>query len=227
MDPEDLLVIKQALEDSPRVDAERIDVIFAPEESAVMLVGAAGDFAEAAAAESIASQYADRVLNELRIDPWLREGIPHSGELEPTVPAEGEVLVGAPDMLAGPEPESMTDQLEGFSDNQPWDPPEQPMLPPTAAEWAARASMGDGDVPEDEPAGEADTEGVRRTDYAAPDLTREELAMGLRGARVPSLPPDTDPATLAVPDPTATERTEPAFADEEPGPELLPGATPG
>jgi hypothetical protein len=150
MDREDLLAIRQALQDAPQVDAGRIDVGVSSDGTAVTLVGAVAD-AEAAAAELIASGYADRVLNELRIDPGLREGISRSVEIEPALPAEGEVLVGSTDMLAGPEPEAMTDQLEALAESQPWDPPDEPWLPPTP-ESAGTVSLGDGELPgDDEP----------------------------------------------------------------------------
>jgi hypothetical protein len=225
MDPEDLRAIRQALEDSPRVEASRITVGYAragPGEGlggTVRLSGAVGDSTEAAAAETIASEYAPRVVNHLRIDPGLREGIASHPPWEAAVPVEGEVLVGSPDMLSGPEPETMADQLEALSDNQPWDPPSQPWMAPTPAEAVEPRYDGDPDDDEEEDPTLGDES------PSAPDLSADQLRQGVTGARAPSLGPEAavEPAEWRLADPSPASAAPDGDAPSKDYPEMSLG----
>ncbi len=219
IDPDDLASIKARLDESDRVDARRIELT--SEQDAVILRGAVAEPEEAEAAALLVEQVADRVVNELRIDEGLREGIDEPVDAEEAVPVENEILVGSPDMLAGPDAEITSDVSRALEENEPWDPPDEPHLAPTHDEYAGAASPGsEGDVvdaPED----------LSRAEYAAADLTKEELAS--HGADVPSL----DPASVAepsepTPDPAGVDRfgrRPPEGADDFPP--LVPGTETG
>ena len=223
IDPDDLAAIKERLDDSDRVDARRVEL--AAEGDTVVLRGAVAEPEEAAAAALIVEQVAERVVNELRIDTNLREGVEDPVDAEQVVPVENEILIGSTDMLAGPDATITSDMAEALQENEPWDPPDEPSLAPMQDQHERHVISGDGGEITNEDPGE-----VSRSDYAAADLTQEEL-MG--DASVPSLDPDSvaEPG-LATPDPVGVDRfgrRPPEGADDfpplVPGTETGPGAT--
>jgi BON domain len=209
MDPDDLAQIREALDNEERVDARRIDLDVRGD--AVVLHGLVAGPDEAMAAEIIAGEFADRVINELRLDEGQREGVDTPRDVEVAIPAENEVLIGSTDMLAGPEAEITSDMAEAFAENEPWDPPDAPSMGLTAAEQVSHVSSGDAS----EHAGEdPDPDSVSRSDFSLPDLTREDLEAAARGEPLSTLDPDAvAPPPLAEPDPIGID----SFGDEPPG----------
>ena len=221
VDMDDLALIRQRLEESDRVDARRIELDL--QDDVVILKGSVAEADEASAAQLIVEQFVERVENQLRIDRNLREGVDAPVQGEPAVPVENEVLVGSTDMLAGPDAEITSDIARALEENEPWDPPDQPSLAPVQEEYGGAMSPGD-----------ASEEGVvgpeiDRSDYAAADLTREDLEAAARGAPVPSLDPDAVvPPDLAQPDPVGVDSFGGAPSEDlEPYPERVPGAPGG
>ena len=229
VDRDDLEVIRQALEESERVDARRVELV--AEGDTVVLRGSVAEPEEADAVALLVERYADDVVNELRVDESLREGIVEPQDRERVTPVENEVLVGSTDMLAGPDSDITADVARALEENEPWDPPDEPSLAPVQEEYAGATSPGDGGATEDL-AEEGERE-IARSEYAAADLTQEELEAAARGATLPSL----DPESVAVPaeaqpDPAGVDqlgRTPPEGADDfpprVPGTEPGPGAT--
>jgi BON domain len=216
MDPDDLAQIREALDNEERVDAGRIDLDVRGD--AVVLHGAVAAPDEAMAAEIIAGEYADRVINELRVDEGLREGVAIPRDVEVAIPAENEVLVGSTDMLAGPEAEITSDMAEAFAENEPWDPPEAPSMGLTAAEQVTHVSSGDASEHSGE---DPDPDSVTRSDFSLPDLTQADLEAAARGEPVPALDPDAVVAPSVEPDPIGID----SFGNEPPG-GLEPAAEP-
>lgn len=221
MDPEVLDEIKAALEDSERVDATRIVVQGGDDE--VILRGSVASSDEASAAALIAETRTQRVSNQLTIDPALREGIEAPVSVERVEPAENEVLIGNSDMLAGPDAAIETDLDRALEENVPWTPPDEPQLAPTQDEYAGATSPGSLDAPDGV---DPDPDLAHREDYAAADLSREDLTA--EGA-TPSLDPQgVQPSSLAQPDPVGLEEGGGAPPEEpEPFPSQVPGASTG
>jgi hypothetical protein len=221
LDPEVLAEIKAALEDSDRVDGTRISI--EGNDGRVVLRGAVASSDEASAAALIAESRADAVSNELTIDPNLREGAEPPISVERVQPAENEVLIGSTDMLAGPDSAIETDLGRALEENVPWDPPDEPHLAPTEDEYAGATSPGALDSPTGE---DPDPDLAHREDYAAADLSREDLTA--EGA-TPSLDPQgVQPSSLAQPDPIGREEGGGSTPDEpEPFPPPVPGASTG
>jgi hypothetical protein len=223
IDPDVIDEIKTALDESDRVDAARI-VIDRKTDDVIVLRGAVASSEEASAAALIAETRAERVANELTIDPGLREGqeIPISNER--AQPAENEVLVGSTDMLAGPEAEISSDLGRALEENEPWNPPDEPHLAPTIDEYAGQASPGalSGDEEESDP----DPDLSHREDYAAADLAREDLTAE---GEAPALDPQgVQPSSLAQPDPVGLEEGgRPPSDESEDFPSRVPGAPGG
>ena len=209
--------IRIALEDSDRVDARRIAVDSTEEE--VVLQGAVASPEEGAAAAVLAEGYWTRVVNRLQVDVNLREGAADPVATEPATPAENEVLIGSTDMLSGPESTTETDMSRALEENLPWEPPTEPHMGPTDAEYAGAAS--DGTTEEVDTTDPAPDE-VDRADYAAADLSQEEL--NLPPERVPSLDPEGVVDDRPTPDPVGVDSlgaTPPEGADDFPEP--VPG----
>jgi hypothetical protein len=213
--------IRAALEDSERVDPSR--VYLEARDDAIVLRGAVASSDEASAAALIAEARAEKVSNELTIDPNLREGAERPVSVERVQPAENEVLIGSTDMLAGPDAAIETDMGRALEENVPWTPPDEPHLAPTEDEYAGSTSPGAMDSPSGQ---DPDPDLAHREDYAAADLSREDLQAD--GA-APSLDPQgVQPSSLAQPDPVGREEgggvppTEP-----EPFPPPVPGASAG
>lgn len=222
LDPDVLAEIKVALEDSDRVDARRI--VLTPGEDGVVLRGAVASSEEATAAAMIAETRAEKVANELTIDPGLREGAVDPVSVERAQPAEGEVLIGSTDMLAGPEAEIGSDLGRALEENEPWNPPDEPHLAPTRDEYGGEASPGA--LSGDEETAPLDPDLAHREDYAAADLSREELTAD--GA-APSLDPQgVQSSSLAQPDPVGREELGGTTPDDPaPFPERVPGSPAG
>lgn len=219
MDREVVDEIKVALEESDRVDARRI--VLQGDADRVVLRGAVASSDEASAAALIAESRSGGVSNELTIDPGLREGLQDPVAAEPAQPAENEVLVGNTDMLAGPDAGIESDLGRSLEENVPWNPPDEPRLAPTQNEYAGAASPGAVGTPVGE---DPDPDHAHREDYAAPDLSREELTAD--GA-VPALNPrGVQPSSRPEPDPVGLEEGGEASPDEpEPFPTRLPDSS--
>lgn len=165
--------IRAALEDAGRIAGERVSVELDGGE--VVLRGSVASAEAASAAALVAEQHADgRVRNELRVDEHLREG-PHRG---------GESVGGdasEPDAAGG----MVDDGARALADNEPWDPPDQPHLAPSAAE-----QRGETDRAVSEPPA-ADAGPVDEPDDETPsaaDLSAEELARSATGRTAPGDP---------------------------------------
>lgn len=222
MDPEIIEQIQLALKDSDRVDERRLQV--EGRDDAVVLRGSVSSADEASAATLIAEAYAPSVVPELLVDPNLREGVVTPQDREQAVPAENEILIGDTDMLAGPDDKIETDISRALEENVPWDPPTEPHLAPADAEYGGAVSEG-GPAPIDN--ADPDPDLVDRSEYAAADLSREELE--LPPERVPSLDPEgVQPPSAAEPDPIGIDSLGAAPPDEpEPFPPRVPGASQG
>jgi len=223
VDPDVLDEIRAALDESERVDAGRIRLV--PEAAGVVLQGSVATPEEASVAALIAERYAPEVRSELQVDENLREGVQDPADAERAVPVEDEVLIGDPDMLAGPGSEAETDLAVVMEENVPWEPPDEPHLAPTTSEYRSPLSEG-GPEPVDERRPAPDE--VAREDYAAADLSREDLDLG-RLQQAPSQDPEeVQQPTVAQPEPVGVDefgRTPPE--DLEPPVEPVPDAPRG
>ncbi|MDQ4143919.1 MAG: BON domain-containing protein [Actinomycetota bacterium] len=222
MDPEMLEEIQAALQESDRVDARRVQV--EARGDAVVLRGSVATADEASAATLIAEGYATSVVPELFVDSNLREGAVDPHETEQAIPAENEILIGDPDLLAGPDSKIETDMSRALEENVPWDPPTEPHLAPADGEYGGAASEGG---PEPIDTSDPDPAEVSRADYAAADLSQEELL--LPPERVPSLDPEgVQPPAEAEPDPIGIDSFGATPPEEpEPFPEQVPGTGQG
>ena len=221
MDPDVLEEIKVALEDSDRVDARRI--VVEGSDGKVVLRGAVASSEEASAAALIAETRTEHVSNQLTIDTGLREGAIDPISVERVEPAENEVLIGSTDMLAGPDAAIESDLSHALEENVPWNPPDEPQLAPTYDEYRGDASPGALDAPE---GADPDPDLAHREDYAAADLSREDLTAD---GEPPSLDPTgVQPSSLAQPDPIGLEEGGGSPPEEpEPFPSMVPGTESG
>jgi hypothetical protein len=186
--------IRERLQVSTRVGGDRIEV--AARDDDVVLLGAVASPEEATVAEQLAEEYATSVVNELQVDPVLREGVEEPADGEPAAPADGEVLVGSTDMLAGPDATPTGDLAEALDENEPWEPPDVPQLAPTRAEERGGVSPADRQALAawDEHGGEPDDlldeeDRAARERPSAPDLTEADLRRAAEGHPLPSLDP--------------------------------------
>ncbi len=169
MDEETLARVRAALDESPRVDARRVDVVAGPEQ--VVLRGTVATPEEATVAGLVAEEHAANVRNRLAVDANLREGLEEPAAAEATLPAADEVLVGEADMTAGDEP-AVTDMAEALERNEPVDPPDEPMSAPTTDEERGTLDRDTRDAPIAEEGPVPDPDEVAPS---APDLSAEEL----------------------------------------------------
>jgi hypothetical protein len=185
--PVDLEEVADALRDDDGVDTRRVRLAMHDDE--LVLGGSVASAEEADRALDIAEQSGLPVVNQLQVDPALREGIedpdlPGDDDLEP---AEDEVLVG--DAGLGGEPNEDLDELTGTYDdeNQPFDPPDEPLFPPTRDQELGGFSPG-------QPAPDVDAEELGDDERpAAADLTEDDLREAEEGGgRLPSLDPELD-----------------------------------
>ena len=188
VDRDDLALIQQRLEESDRLDARRIELDL--DGDTVILRGAVAEPEEASAAMWVVEQLAPGVVSELRVDRNLREGATEPRAAEAATPMENEILIGNTDMLAGPDAQVTSDLSRALEESEPWDPPEEPVLAPLQAEYAG--DLSDGDASEEGVVGHE----VERREFAAADLTQQELEAAATGSTVPSL----DPEAVAPPD---------------------------
>jgi hypothetical protein len=190
LDPEDLAQLRAALEESGAVGTTRVDLV-STDRDEVVLRGAVASAEEADTAALIVEQQGATVVNELHVDPALREGLVEPVEREEAVPAEGELLVGDPDMLAGPDAAITGSREEAFEENEPWDPPDEPLLPPTLAE---QRGLGPADETGIDVAGLDEADEVDDGRPAAADLTAQDLREAAEGRPLPALDPELDAA---------------------------------
>lgn len=222
MATQDVDVIRQALEDSEKVDASRIEV--SVDGTTVVLRGSVADSSQGDLAELLAGHYASDVRNELRVDAGFREGAEEPRPVEEAIPAEGEILVGSTDMLAGPSAGATSDLSRALEENEPWDPPDEPSFASTPAELRGTSGFGDGG-PVEESSGDAPADELP----AAADLTQQDLEAAASGAAPPSIDETaTPPRDVAEPDPVGRDplgHEPPGGADDFPP--MVPGTEPG
>ena len=215
--------IRERLRVSTRVDDDRIEVAARGDD--VVLLGAVASAEEATVAGQLAEEYATEVVNELQVDPGLREGQQEPVDAEPATPADDEVLIGSTDMLAGPDAAVTGDLAEALDENEPWEPPDVPQLAPTrteehggvspadrAALWAWEQRGGEPDDlldEEDRAAGERPS---------APDLTEADLRQAAEGHPLPSLDPTAATAATAADRPDLDAATAEAADELDLGP---------
>lgn len=219
----DVEEIREALAGSDKVDDARVEV--SVDGTTVVLRGSVPESAQGHLAEMIVGRFTSDVRNELRIDAGLREGAEDPQPVEEAIPAEGEILVGSTDMLAGPNQGSMvSDVSRALEENEPWDPPDEPSLAGTPAEVRATSGFGDGGALDEEDEGRPADELP-----AAADLTYQDLQASAAGAAPPSLDETaTPPRDVAEPDPVGVDplgHTPPEGADDFPP--LVPGTEAG
>ena len=198
-DAGDVDEIRDALEASDNIDAGRIEV--SVDGTSVVLRGSVADSSQGHLAELLVGRYTSDVRNELRVDPGFREGAREPQPVEEAVPAEGEILVGSTDMLAGPDAAITSDVSRAFEESEPWDPPDEPSLASTPAELRGTSGFGDGG-PVDEVSDEATADELP----AAADLTQQDLAASAAGAAPPSIDETAaPPREVAEPDPAGLD----------------------
>lgn len=184
-EPADLDEVTRALHDDEGVDDSR--VVLAMRNDALVVGGSVASPEEADRALLVAERFGVPVVDRLQIDPALREGTgrpPLAEEIEPI--DEDEVLVGSTDMLAGPDAEITDDVTRSLEENEPLEPPEEPLFPATPAE--VRNARTPGRPEMDVDAGEA----VDDERPAAADLTEQDLREAAEGRPLPSLDPELD-----------------------------------
>lgn len=178
---EDLDVIRAALDEAASVDASRIE-LEEDDVGQVVLRGAVATHEEASAANLIVEEHADAVRNLLWVDPNLRE----TAGLSAAAASDGDVTgmaAGGTDAterateratgeMGG---EIVTDVQESLDENVAWEPPDEPVMVPSAGE-----ERGGLDHPSssEEPAeaGPLSEEEADATTPSLPELSPEELA---------------------------------------------------
>lgn len=214
--------IREALESSEKIDASRIEVSI--DGTSVVLRGSVSDSSQGHLAELLVGHYTSDIRNELRVDTGFREGAEEPQAVEDAIPAEGEILVGSTDMLAGPDAAITSDVNRAFEESEPWDPPDEPSLASTPAELRGTSGFGDGgavdEISDDVAADELP---------AAADLTQQDLEASAAGAAPPSIDETAVPQRAeAEPDPVGVDplgHTPPEGADDFPP--LVPGTETG
>lgn len=161
IDEQTLAAIRDELERNDRLDARAIDVT--TEGDALVLRGAVPTDEEASVAALLAEHHVQNVRNRLRVDPNLRE--------DPT----GSLVDR--DVGAGDAQDSSTDVSEALEENIPWDPPDEPSMPPTQAE---QRGVTDRDAQVEPAAPEGATEDPDAVQPSAADLSQSELARSAR-----------------------------------------------
>jgi len=186
-EPVDLEEVADALRDDDGVDTRRVRLAMHDDE--LVLGGSVASPEEADRALDIAEQSGLPVVNELQVDPALREGIedPDMVGEEDEGRAEDELLVGDTDLPLerDEDPDELTDTYD--DENEPFDPPDEPLFPPTRDEERGGFSPV-------QPGPDVDAEELGDDERpAAADLTEEDLrGAGEGGGRLPSLDPELD-----------------------------------
>jgi hypothetical protein len=235
VDKDTLEQIRRRLRVSTRVGDERIEV--AARDDDVVLLGAVATPEEVTVAGQLAEVYATVVVNELQVDRGLREGVEEPVDAEPASPADDEVLIGATDMLSGPDHTPTEDMAEAEDENEPWEPPTVPQLAPTAVEQRGGISPRDRELLSEweERGGEPDDlldeeERAARERPSAPDLTAVDLERAADGRPLPSLDPTAaSPVREPARDPGGVEPDASGGGDDDmveqvPGTAKGPGA---
>jgi hypothetical protein len=185
--------VRARLAGSVRVDASRIRA--RQEQEQVVLAGSVSTPEEAVVAIMLAELEADRVIDDLVVDSDLREGAVEPAAQEQVLPAEDEVLVGDPDLLAVAERAVTVDVASSLEENEPFDPPDEPHLAPTWAE--ERGAMTPLVYSSDDLAALGDGEEGAEDDEAWAPAAGDLTAADLRG---PGRPPALDPELPAPPE---------------------------
>ncbi|HVL99651.1 MAG TPA: BON domain-containing protein [Egibacteraceae bacterium] len=167
--------IRAALDESVRVDPERVEIL--REGDDVVLRGAVATPEEASVAAMIAEREVERVRSELRVDAGLRErttgGAGPEGEPE-AAPQR------SPELPSEPADDLTSDVAEALGESLPWDPPDTPSFTPTRAE--ERGVMGR-DTAAASLAPEGPVDDPDDVEPSAPDLSAAELERSARPER--------------------------------------------
>jgi hypothetical protein len=206
-DTDDLLErVRARLDASPRLDASRVELRVAG--GRLVLLGAVASAEESSAVVALAEQEAGDVVDDLLVEPSLREGGAPAAGYDSVEPPGDEVLVGDLDEFAAAEDgPRVGDDDWALEENDSYDPPDEELLVPTAAEERGAGPLvyPPDDVATAAAAAEDDLDGDDDLDGeagpAAADVTEAEL-------RAPGGAPALDPELLAPPqawDDTPTE----------------------
>lgn len=185
--PVDLEEVADALRDDDGVDTRRVRLAMHDDE--LVLGGSVASAEEADRALDIAEQSGLPVVNQLQVDPALREGIedPELPDDDDQEPAEDELLVGDAGLRGDPD-EDLDELTDTYDDeNEPFDPPDEPLFPPTRDQQL-------GGLSPIQPAPDVDAEELGDDERpAAADLTEDDLRGAEEGGgRLPSLDPELD-----------------------------------
>lgn len=185
--PVDLEEVADALRDDDGVDTRRVRLAMHDDE--LVLGGSVASAEEADRALDIAEQSGLPVVNQLQVDPALREGIedPELPDDDDQEPAEDELLVGDAGLRGDPD-EDLDELTDTYDDeNEPFDPPDEPLFPPTRDQELGGFSPV-------QPAPDVDAEELGDDERpAAADLTEDDLRGAEEGGgRLPSLDPELD-----------------------------------
>ncbi len=185
--PVDLEEVADALRDDDGVDTRRVRLAMHDDE--LVLGGSVASAEEADRALDIAEQSGLPVVNQLQVDPALREGIedPDLTDDDDQEPAEDELLVGDAGLRGDPD-EDLDELTDTYDDeNEPFDPPDEPLFPPTRDQELGGFSPV-------QPAPDVDAEELGDDERpAAADLTEDDLRGAEEGGgRLPSLDPELD-----------------------------------
>jgi hypothetical protein len=193
-DPDDELVerVRARLDASERLDASRVELRLTG--GRLVLLGAVASAEESSAAVALAEQEVGDVglVDDLLVEPSLREGsLPPAG-YDFVDPPGDEVLVGDLDEFAAAEDGPRTgDDDWALEENDSYDPPDEELQVPTAAEERGAGPLVYPPDGEALAAGEDDLDGDDDGPAAA-DVTAAEL-------RAPGGAPALDPELLAPP----------------------------
>jgi hypothetical protein len=223
VEPPELAEVWAALVEDQGVDTRR--VVIAVRDGALVIGGAVGSPEEVDRALSVVSGFGVSVVDRLQVDLALREDDQEPLRAERVEPADpDELLIGSADMLAGPEATITEDLTRAFDENEPLEPPEQPLFPPTPAE-ARRARTPTAE----EPTIDADEAADDRP--AAADLTEQDLRQAAAGHSLPALDPELDATqddSGAEPGGVDELGSAPSEADaQDEFPPRVPGTGPG
>jgi hypothetical protein len=179
MATEDLDVIRAALDEAASLDASRIE-LEEDDDGGVVLRGAVATAEQASAASLVVEEYADVVRNLLWVDHNLREtaGVdaPSEGDGTATAAAGSDDPERATERATGEMGgEIVTDVQESLDENVAWEPPDEPVMVPSAGE--ERGTLDHpSSVEEPAEAGPLSEEEADATAPSLPELSPEELA---------------------------------------------------
>ena len=177
MDTDQIDEVREALAAAETINAHDVDVTL--DGDVVVLTGAVATFEESSAAMQIASEHADQVRSELRVDPNVREGVAGTGEDFAQEAARRDGLRGSSFDPLEQGDDVVTDMQEALEENVPWEPPHEAVEVPTRAESRGTADRNTAPVGETDD-GLLDEPAV--IEKSLPDLTAEDLARAARPA---------------------------------------------